>query len=431
MRRRGISPSLGVLAATLALGNVAFADLGGDVERLKLAWAANAKLALMSPRLLERGTIRRLFLPKENVDPTSEDCTTVAVLSAPSTSFVLRFLPTHDAGAQSRDWHEPSIAGAAQITRCGARKAMLSRIAVEMRSPRGVVEFVVARAPEPMPSLLKTLPHRDPGPPGRRREIGPPASLAPLAERVARVQHRNAQNNGVDPYERKVMSSRSGTGNKLFRLDAGCHRFDVLGEPSEDEEHPTDVDVVVKSVAEELVLGEDRSDNPDASVEFCVGQQEIVKLNFQGAAPRSEVSVVLASWRLPMGLPEAWGARARASMAEAVGQAQFPALTESPVFATLGVQGPTFLPIEVLPDACYLAVVATIRGATHGIALAAESGGALGQNQSQPDETSTSLAFCAEGSDRAVIEVEAHGSGLGWLLGVWQVGSLALGEPRP
>ena len=76
-------------------------------------------------------------------------------------------------------------------------------------------------------------------------------------------------------------------------------------------------------------------------------------------------------------------------------------------------------------------MVAAIRGATHGIAVAAESGGSLGQNQSQPDQTSTSLAFCAEGSDRAVLEVEAHGSGLGWLLGLWQVGSVALGEPRP
>lgn len=431
MKRRGMAPSLGALAATLALASVASADLGADVERVKLAWASSSKLVDQTPRLLERGAIRRLFLPREAVDPTTDDCTTVAVLGASSTNFLLRFLPTADDGAASRDWPEPSIAGVAQVTRCGARKAMLGRVAVEMRSPRGVLEFVVARSAEPMPSLLKTLPHRDPGPPGRRRETGPPASLAPLAERIERVQHKNEQNNGLDPYERKVTSSRTGTGSKLFRLDAGCHRFDVLGEASDDEEHPTDLDVMIKSVADETLLGEDRSDNADASVEFCVGEQEIVKLSFQGAAPRSDVAVVLASWRLPEGLPQAWGARARASMAEAVGKAQFPALTESPVFASLGVQGPTFLPVEVLPDACYLVVIAAIRGATNGIAIAAESGGALGQNQSQPDEPSTSLAFCAEGDDRAVIEVEAHGSGLGWLLGVWQVGRVTLGEPRP
>lgn len=431
MRRRTIGFILGACVASLAMVDVASADLGADVERVKLAWASSAKLAELSPRLLERGAIRRLFLPRENLDPTSEECTTIAVLGAPSTNFVLRFLPAADEGALSRDWPEPSIAGAAQVTRCGARKVMLSRVAVEMRSPRGVLEFVVARSGEPMPSLLRTLPHRDPGPPGRRRETGPQASLAPLPDRVARARHRNAQDNGIDPYERTVSSSRTGTGHKLFRLDPGCHRFDVLGEASEDEEHPTDVDVLVKAVAEEQLLAEDRSDNADAAVEFCLGQQEIVKLSFQGAAPRTEVALVLASWRLPVGLPEAWGTRARASMAQAVGKAQFAALKESPVFSTLGVQGPTFLPIDVLPQACYLVVVAAIRGAAHGIAIAAESGGFMGQNQSQQDETSTSLAFCAEGSEHALIEVEAHGSGLGWLLGVWQVGEIVLGEPRP
>lgn len=383
----------------------------------------------LSPRLLERGGVRRLFLPRDATDPNTDDCTTIAVLGAPSTNFVLRFLPTDDE-SMNHDWPEPSVAGAAQLTRCGARKGLLSRIAVEMRSPRGVLEFVVARSAEPTPSLLKTLPHRDPGPPARRREAGPRASLPALADRVARAKARNRANEGLDPYERTVTSSRNGTGQKLFRLDPGCHRFDVMGEMSGDDEDPVDIDVIVRSVADQEALAEDRSDNPDASVEFCVGRQEIVKLSFQGAAPRSPVTLVLASWHLPAGLPEAWGARARASMAQAIGKPLFPALRESPVVAALGVQGATSLPIEVLPNACYLAVVAGIRGMTHGIAIAAESGGYTAQNQSSRDETSTSVAFCAEGDTKALIEVEAHGSGLGWLLGVWQVSQLSLGEPR-
>jgi len=408
------------------------ADLAADVERVKLAWAGSAKLLELRPQLLERGTVRRLFLPGDSVDPSSEDCTTVAVLGAPSTNFVLRFLPAdeHEPTLTHRDWPEASVAGAAQLTRCGARKGMLNRIAVEMRSPRGVLQFIVARSMDPAPSLLKTLPHRDPGPPAGRREIGPRASLLPLAERVAAVQSRNARDEGLDPYERSVVASKNGSGQKLFRLDAGCHRFDVLGEASADEERPVDIDLVIGSVAEQEVLAEDRSDNADASAEFCLGAQEIVKLSFQGAAPRSRVVLVLSSWRLPSGLPEVWGPRARASMAEAVGLRQFPALRESPIFASLGVQGATALPIEVLPSACYLVVVSAIRGVSHGIAIAALSGGLTGQNQSPRDENSTGLAFCAEGDSRALIEVEAHGSGLGWLLGVWQVGSVTLGEPR-
>lgn len=412
------------------LATLARADLQADTERVRLAWAGEAKVSTLRPQLLERGAVRRLFLPRESTDPTSEECTTVAVLGAPSTNFLLRFLPLSDKRSSQRDWPEQSVAGVAQLTRCGARKGMLERIGVEMRSPRGVLEFIVARSSDPAPSLLKTLPHRDPGPPGRRRETGPRASLAPLGERVEAVKRRNRLDNGVDPYERGVPSSKNGSGHKLFRLDAGCHRFDALGEVSTDAEHPVDIDLVVRSVAQQEILAEDRSDNADASVEFCVGQQEIVKLSFQGAAARSPVSIVMSSWRLPQGLPTTWGGRARASMAEAVGLRQFPALRQSPVFATLGVQGSTALPIEVIPGACYLVVVAAIRGSTHGIAIAARSAGATGQNQSFREESSTSLAFCAEGAETALLEVEAHGIGLGWLLGVWQVGRVPLGEPR-
>ncbi len=431
MHRRIVFLGLYMLAAVCGLAAPARADLAGDVERVKLSWAHRAKLEELPPQLLERGTIRRLFLSPASVDPSTEDCTTVAVLGDPSTNFLLRFLPREKRELVAQDWPEPSVAGAAQLTRCGARKLMLSRLAVEMRSPRGVVQFIVARSSEPAPLLLKALPHRDPGPPGHRRDIGPRASLPTLAERTRAVQRQNALDGGLDPYERKLVSTRSGGGQKLFRLEPGCHRFDVLGEASGDEEQPVDIDAVVTSVAEQEIVGEDRSDNADASVSFCIGKQEIVKIGFRGASPHSSVTLLLASWRLPSGLPEAWGARARASMAAAVGTQQFAALGESPVFATLGVQGGTALPIEVLPGACYLVVAATIRGSAQGIALAARAGAFEGQNQSSRDETSTSLAFCADGEERALLEVEAHGSGLGWLLGVWQVSRMPLGEPRP
>jgi hypothetical protein len=414
----------------LALSGAARADLQADVERVRLAWASSSKVATLRPRLLERGTLRPLFLSRESTNPNADDCTTVAVLGAPSSNFLLRFLPPEQAGALYRDWPEPSIAGVTQLTRCGARKKMLSRIAVEMRSPRGVLEFLVARSTQPVPSLLKVLPHRDPGPPGQRRETGPRASLPPLDERVASAQRKNLRENGRDPHERKIMSSRNGSGQKLFRLDPGCHRFDVLGYISPDDENPVDIDIVVGSVAEQELLAEDRSDNADASVQVCVGRQEIVKLNFQGAAARSPVTVVLASWPIPAGLPEAWGARARARMAEAAGTGQFPALKHRPVFSTLGVQGATALPLEVVPGGCYLAVIGAIRGTTQGIAIAARTGSFTGQNQSSRETTSTGLAFCTDGDETALIEVEAHGAGLGWLLGVWQVSHVPLGEPR-
>src|SRR5690606_6453289 len=139
-------------------------------------WAGSSKVTALKPRLLERGSIRRLFLSRRSTDPNSEGCTTVAVLGAPSTNFLLRFLPSAENHLVQRDWPEPSIAGVARLTRCGARKSMFERLAVEMRSPRGVLEFLVAHSSEPAPSLLEALPHRNPGPPGRSRETGPGAS---------------------------------------------------------------------------------------------------------------------------------------------------------------------------------------------------------------------------------------------------------------
>jgi len=149
-----ISFSLVCVLLALLTARSAHAALGADVERLKLAWAQQGKLLELSPRLLERGGVRRLFLPRDATDPNTDDCTTIAVLGAPSTNFVLRFLPTDDEEA-SRDWPEPSVAGAAQLTRCGARKGLLGRIAVEMRSPRGVLEFIVARSTEPPPVAVE------------------------------------------------------------------------------------------------------------------------------------------------------------------------------------------------------------------------------------------------------------------------------------
>jgi hypothetical protein len=229
--------------------------------------------------------------------------------------------------------------------------------------------------------------------------------------------------------ERKLTVSKHGTAEKLLRLGAGCHRIDALGLASGDEERPVDIDVIVNSVGEQEILAEDRSENADASVDFCLGRSEIVKLNLQGAAPRTKLTLLRATWPLPHGLPEYWGARARARVAEAVGHARFPALEDSPVFASLGVQGSTILPIELEPGGCYLIAVAAIRGEPRGIALAARSGSATAQNQTAPDTGNTSVAFCAEGDDVGVVEVEARGNGLGFLLAGWQTGRLSLGEP--
>jgi len=98
------------------------------------------------------------------------------------------------------------------------------------------------------------------------------------------------------------------------------------------------------------------------------------------------------------------------------------------VYESLGVSGVTALPLEVDPGVCYLAALAPIRGEPTSVALAVAVGQKHGQNQGPPEGGGTALAFCSNGDDQALLEVEARGVGVVWLFAVWQTGRVPLGE---
>jgi hypothetical protein len=135
-----------------------------------------------------------------------------------------------------------------------------------------------------------------------------------------------------------------------------------------------------------------------------------------------------ARWDLPRGLGQNWDPEMTARMAEAVWSSHKRALGESLIHESLGVAGVTAVPFEVEPGACYLAAVAPIRGESSGIAMAVVLGPQHGQNHGGPEGAGTSLAFCSRSEQRALVEVEARGVGLVWLMGVWQTGRVPIGE---
>src|SRR4030095_15532774 len=105
-------------------------------------------------------------------------------------------------------------------------KAMLARLVVEMRSPRGVIEVIAVRAPRPVPPLLGTLRHRDPGPIAPLGISGPRPVSAPLVDRVRAVEQRGRHENAR--VERKnYRTNNDGSGEIAVELDAGCHRLDL------------------------------------------------------------------------------------------------------------------------------------------------------------------------------------------------------------
>jgi len=414
--------------ALLALGSPARADLEGDVSTLSAAWRAQGSVRALGALLLERGDMRPLLLPPRLVDLSKEGCTSVAVLGTASATFVLHFLP----GAPSwpsGEMPEPSIAGGAQLVRCGARRAMLGRLAIEMRSPRAVVEVVVGQGRLPLPSLRRVLEHRDPGPIAQLTGLGPAPAAAPLELRARAIEARVRREGAQGFTSRRARVDADGKHSSLLELEAGCHRLDVLGAAGPGPgPYGMDIDAVVRSALDGHVLAIDRTESADASAVWCIGSATTARLDFVGALPQSEVLLLLAHWDLPGGLPEHWGPDARAAMAEAVRGHHQRSLGASPVYASLGVQGVTALPVEIEPGACYVAGVTAIRGDPIGIALAVGAGLTQAENHAAPEERGTALAFCAGGDDTALIEVEARGSGVVWLVALWETGRQPLGE---
>jgi hypothetical protein len=417
-----------VIGAWLCSTSPARADLEADVALLRARWQKQGKVLPLGARLLERGDIRPILLPNALVDPRTEGCTSVAVLGVPSATFVLHFLPGTPSWP-SGELPEASVAGGAQLVRCGVRRAMLSRLAIEMRSPRAVLEVVVGHAPEPLPSLRRVLEHRDPGPIAQLTGLGPAPVSAPLELRARAIEQR-VQREGAGAFStRPLKADAEGRNFVVLQLAQGCHRVDVLGSPGPGRSpRGMDIDAILRSATDGAPLATDRTESADASLALCVGTPTAARVDFVGAIPDSDALVLHARWALPGGLPEHWGPDARAAMADAVRRHHRRSLGGSPVYTSLGVQGMTALPVEVEPGACYLAGVTAVRGEPLGIALAVSSGLHRGQNHAGSEARGTALAFCAGGEERALIEVEARGSGIIWILALWETGRQPIGE---
>lgn len=420
------------MALAAALWTVpARGDLASDVDELMLAWRTLGDVERLRPELLERGDVRPIPLDPRRIDPENPDCITVAVLGTPGANFVLRFLPLLGEPPLAEDeWPETSVAGAAQITRCGARKTLLPRLAVEMRSPRAVVETVVARSSALLPTFRRALPHRDPGPLFPSAETGPRPMSLPLKRRASRLQER-AKREGAQSMAQKLLSSdASGNGSAVLPLEAGCHRLDVLSPGASERAlaHGIDVDIEVALAATGEVLASDATESADASAAFCLGAPQPVRLRFVGSVPGVPVLLLESRWELPGGLPEYWSAEARGHMAEALRRHHHRGLGNLMVYESLGVPGATLLPVEVEPGACYVAVVAPLRGHSASLALAAAVGDRFAQNHGGLEGRGTALSFCSRSENVAQLEVEARGSGLVWLLAVWQASRLGVGE---
>ncbi len=425
MRRRPVRTCSALAALVLALWpTAAHADLGRDVDALTLGWRPFGRVLRLEPRLLERGDVLPLVLPVEVFDANGPRCATVAVVGTPNVHFL--FDPGRRSRSSPTEWPEGSLAGVLQATRCGAAKAQLASLALEMRSPRGVLEFLVLGSEAPPPLVTTLLRERDPGPLAQPLGSGPRPVVAPLHVRVRALEERASRDQAIELSTLELTAGGMGHGSSVLTLGPGCHRFELLGE--ETERRAADVDLEITEATHDIVLAVDHGESSDGGALVCVASPTTVNVRFGGVAPFAKLALVRARWDLDPSLPARWPGDARARMSGLL-RVQRRTLGNAPlVDEALGVQGDTLASLEVVPGACYLALAVGLRGEVAALTLAAEAGHRVAQSRIDPDVPGAALSFCAGREHRVLVEVDARGLALHWMSAIWQIGRTRLGE---
>lgn len=442
------SSALALLTITVALcaAPPARADLIDDAERVARRWSSRGARVTRRPPIFLEHSRPQSILPPRAPSPADQGasadagCLTVLLL-APRTSEIIAELIEVDEtrgpldslfrdtlpsghppiGPGSAEPRVRSSSGALTIVRCGAARAALRRIQVDLSGARSALEVIMAESREDLGDLREILPERAAGPIAPRGDPGRPIEPGPLPDRMLRAEKR-ARADGAESVTRSGMkASVAGTGELSLRMLEGCHRLDIMAEvPSVSPRRATDVDAEAKDAESERSLARDRADAADARLDFCLGETGVVNVPFQGAAGPVNVAVSDARWPIPRTIPPYWGARARGGFATALRRRGAPAPQEQPIFEVVGVQGETSASLSVEPGKCYLAAVALMRGDARGIRLAADLGSRAVRDEVVERAEGAAVAFCAAERDTsALIRVEARGNSPWWALAVW------------
>ncbi|APR81025.1 Hypothetical protein A7982_06372 [Minicystis rosea] len=407
----------------------AHADLGDDVERLVRAWSDDgAHVERLPPLFLEHRRARVLALkpPREGDAP----CITIAAIGVRTTDFSVTREDRALEGApdprpdDAADRRLRSAGGAVVFTACGADRARLDRIRVEMATPRATVEIVAARSSAPLRELRELLPERAAGPLSPSGDPGGPLATRPLAERLARAERR-ARDDGAAQVDRvSGRAPANGAGRFDLELAPGCHRLEVMADALAAPAPRPDVDAEARDTSGRL-LARDRSDLPDARLDLCVGEITPVNVLFAGTRGAVPVVLVRARWVIPARISTRWGARARAGLASALLRRHAPDPPDPAIIEALGIQGVTSIPFEVQPNRCYLAALAMVRGDARSIRLSATIGDRVMRDEALDHPESAAVSFCTDREGTARLEADVRANAGLWTVAVWPMGAAA------
>jgi len=394
-------------------------ELGHQVLHLKKAWAKLGEVEVLSPALLERGASHGLALSARMLDPATADCATLVVLAATNISYLITF------GDQSlpitqRAWPVPSAAGVAEITRCGTRKRLFGQLVVQMRSRRGILEFLLLQSTDPPGPTTLVLRGRDPGPSLSAPQVGPRPHLLPLGTRLASKRAALMRSGAHEFEEIPVQSDETGRGELVLQLKEGCHRLTVLA--PQDKTSPPDIDARLVDVAHGEILGTDDEQSGEASLFECNGRLRRVRIEYSGSNPTTNLVLLHARFELVQGVPSDWGTEARASIGQALREANIVSPSAPPLFATLGVRGETSFTFHAQPKKCYVFVAAPVRGESKRLALRATFQLRERHAQAQWANQGAVLSFCVENEEEVQLMLHSVGTAVAWVMGVWTLG---------
>jgi hypothetical protein len=405
--------ALALVVSTWA--GAAGATLADDVQRLRAAWARESRLEQLSPRLLSRGETLPLALPPWAMDAKADGCTSLSILASPRVSFVLQL-----ANGPSLDVRTSEV-GWVQVSRCGTRRVDLRRALLEMRSPRGIVEVLVADAPTPLPTLSSVLAHRDPGPKSPGGQAGP-APIPPPLELRATAWEAQAKRDGATQIERQLIRAE---GNDIptvrLSLVEGCHRLSALGLQPSGRDSPRDLDLFLRGEALVDLRREDQSENSDAEISVCLAAPAPVMLGVLGLGTTDPAVLQHARFPMPLGLPAHWGPLVRSRLAEAFFRRHSSGAPRGPVYEALGVAGRTTLPLNLELRTCYAAGLSVLQGNPKALLLEATPTDRDAAADATGEAEAVVVAFCTGDDAFARLRVEAVGLSVAWVAAVWRV----------
>ncbi len=422
--RRRLVPVLSALLLT-ASASSAGATLVEDVVRLKAAWEREARVEQLRPRLLSRGETIPLALPLWATNVRAEGCVSLSILASPRVSFVVQL--SNGSAADVRT----SEVGALQLHRCGAQRAELRRAQLEMRSPRGIVEVLVAESRAPLASLSNVLAHRDPGPKSPGGQAGS-APIPPPLEQRAVAWEAQAKRDGATQIERQVIKGQgSEVPTARLSLAEGCHRLSALGLQPSAQDAPRDLDLFLRGDALSDLRREDQSENSDAEISVCLASPAPVRVGVLGLSAADPAVLQHARFPMPLGLPEHWGPLVRSRMAEAFFRRHSLGAPRGPVYEALGVAGRTTLPLNLELRTCYAAGLSVLQGSPKALLLEVTPRDRDAAADSTADAEAVVVAFCTGDDGVARLRVEAIGLSVAWVVSVWRVEREAALEGAP